>query len=157
MHKTARALESLSATDRELRDNKTLTEAFVHALSQRRATLRETIPQPFLAAYDALGRMGRRPAVVPMRKSHCGGCYLRLPPQVESAIRHRQSLPACPHCHRLLYSPPPEEQKETSTAKGDLEDSPVKGLSSKRLSQFPGRRPARKPQLRAARSARRRV
>lgn len=74
------------------------------ALEQRRVVLRETVPKVFLAAYDALGRVGRRPVVVEVRGGHCCGCYLRLPSQLDSTIRRRQSLSFCPRCGRLLYS-----------------------------------------------------
>ena len=81
-------------------------DGLVPVLEGRRAVLREAIPGIFLAAYDVLGRLRRRPVVVPVRSAHCGGCYLRLPPQLDSAVRRRQSLCICPHCRRLIYSPP---------------------------------------------------
>jgi len=156
MDRTVRALEDLSATDSQLGGNAPLTAEFVRALEKRRAALRDAIPEAFLVVYDALGRMGRRPAVVQVRNAHCGGCYLRLPPQLASAIRHRQSLRSCPHCRRLLYSPPPQESETASATKAELEH-PAKGLPSKRLLRIPGRRPARERRPSAARPARRRV
>src|SRR6266508_3994595 len=92
MDRTVHALEDLSATDSQLGGGAPLTAEFVRALKKRRAALRDAIPEAFLISYDSLGRMGRRPAVVQVRNAHCGGCYLRLPPQLDSAIRHRQSL-----------------------------------------------------------------
>jgi predicted nucleic acid-binding Zn-ribbon protein len=153
MDKTVRALEDLSATDGQLRGDAPLTDAFIRTLEKRRTALRDAIPESFLLAYDALGRMGRRPAVVAIRKAHCGGCYLRLPPQLESAIRRRQSLPACPHCRRLLYSP----SEDASAAKPEPERLPVKVTPPKRLSRFPERRSTRERRPPAARSTRRRV
>jgi hypothetical protein len=157
MDKTVRALEDLSATDRQLQDNTALTDAFVRALEKRRAALRDAIPEAFLVAYDALGRMGRRPAVVQVRNAHCGGCYLRLPPQLASAIRHRQSLRSCPHCRRLLFSPAPEVSENASETKPGLERALLKSPSSKRVGRIPGRRPARERLPSAARQERRRV
>jgi hypothetical protein len=80
-------------------------DGLAQALQERRAEFRNAIPGIFLAAYDALGRVSRRPVVVQVRGAHCGGCYLRLPPHLDSVIRRRQSLCLCPHCGRLLYSP----------------------------------------------------
>ena len=157
MDKTVRALEDLSATDGQLRGGAPLTDAFIRSLEKRRTALRDAIPEPLLIAYDALGRMGRRPAVVQIRKTHCGGCYLRLPPQLASAVRHRQSLRTCPHCRRLLYLPAPSESDSASAAKPEPERLPVKVPSSKRLSRFPEKRSARERRPPAARSARRRV
>src|SRR6266498_5726223 len=126
MDKAVRALEDLSATDSQLGGDAPLTAEFVRALEKRRAALRDAIPEAFLAAYDALGRVGRRPAVVPVRNAHCGGCYLRLPPQLAAAIRHRQSLCSCPHCRRLLYSPAPPETENAGDSRPALERSPAK-------------------------------
>jgi C4-type zinc ribbon domain len=103
--KTLRALVDLSQIDRQLSGEGALKDRVAHALEGRRAGLRKAIPGNFLAAYDALGRAGRRPAVVPVvRGAHCGGCYMRIPPQLESLVRRGQSLCSCPHCRRLLYS-----------------------------------------------------
>ena len=157
MDKTVRALEDLSATDGQLRGGAPLTDTFIRTLEKRRTALRDAIPESFLLAYDALGRMGRRPAVVAIRKAHCGGCYLRLPPQLDSAIRRRQSLRACPHCLRLLYSPAPAESENASGAQAGPERPPVKITPSKRLSRFPERRSARERRPPAAGSQRRRV
>ena len=96
MDRTARTLTDLSAVDDQLSGKEALMDARALALEQRRAALREAIPRVFLAAYDALGRVGRRPVVVEVRGGHCGGCYLRLPPQLDSSIRRRQSCASVP-------------------------------------------------------------
>lgn len=157
MDKTVRALEDLSATDRQLQDNTELTDAFVRALEKRRAALRGAIPEAFLAAYDVLGRKGRHPVVVQVRNAHCGGCYLRLPPQLAAAIRHRVSLRVCPHCRRLLYLPAPEESENAGEMKPQLERTSVKSPSPKRLGRISGRRPALEQRPPAARREQHRV
>src|SRR6266542_1603312 len=143
MDKTVRALEDLSATDSQLGGDAPLTAEFVRALEKRRTALRDAIPSALLVAYDALGRMGRRPAVVQVRNAHCGGCYLRLPPQLASAIRHRLTLRSCPHCRRLLYAPAPEESENANASQPEPEQSPVKARASKHARRISGRRPAR--------------
>lgn len=113
MDRTVRTLTDLSAIDDQISGKEALIDGL--ALEQRRAALRETVPRVFLAAYDALGRLGRRPVVVEVRGGHCCGCYLRLPSQLDSTIRRRQSLSSCPRCGRLLYS---------STRRSDSEAAP---------------------------------
>lgn len=118
MDRTIQALTDLSTVDDQLSGRKAPGDG--HALEERRAALRDAIPQTFLAAYDALGRAGRRPVIVPVRGAHCGGCYLRLPPKLDSSIRRRQSLCSCPHCRRLLYSRSAErEEAARSTGETD--------------------------------------
>jgi predicted nucleic acid-binding Zn-ribbon protein len=105
MDRTVRALADLSEVDHQLSGRGSLKDGLALALEDRRAALREAIPVNFLAAYDALGRAGRRPAVVPLvRGAHCGGCYMRIPPQLNAFVRQGLSLSSCPHCRRLLYS-----------------------------------------------------
>jgi predicted nucleic acid-binding Zn-ribbon protein len=116
MDRTVRALTDLSAVDDQLSRKEALMDRTLLALEAQRAALRDAIPRVFLAAYDALGRMGRRPVVVEVRGAHCSGCYLRFPPQLGSCIRRRQSLCPCPHCRRLLYMPPLTQESEISDA-----------------------------------------
>src|SRR5713226_4657032 len=116
MDRTVRALTDLSAVDDQLSRKEALMGRGVLTLKARRAVLREAIPKVLLTAYDALARMGRRPVVVEVRGVHCSGCYLRLPPQLGSSIRRRQSLCPCPHCRRLLYMPPSTQESEISDA-----------------------------------------
>ncbi len=157
MDKTIRALNDLSATDLQLRDDTASTDASVNALRKRRARLRKAIPDVILVAYDALDRIGRRPVAVEVRNAHCGGCYLRLPPQLASAIRHRLTLRSCPHCRRLLYSPAPEESENANKSKPEPELPQVKARTSKRVRRISGRRPSRGKPPAAERQERRQV
>lgn len=117
MDRTVRALTDLSTVDDQISRKEAPLERGVLALEAQRAALRETIPMVFLAAYDSLLRMGRRPVVVEVRGTHCSGCCLRLPPQLGSSIRRRQSLCLCPHCRRILYMSAP------AWASGDKNES----------------------------------
>jgi predicted nucleic acid-binding Zn-ribbon protein len=105
MEETVRALADLSEVDRRLSGEEELTKRVARTLEGRRAALRGSIPGNLLAAYDDLGRAGRRPAVVALvRGAHCGGCYMRIPPQLEGFVRRGQALCSCPHCRRLIFS-----------------------------------------------------
>jgi hypothetical protein len=151
MDRTVRALTDLSAVDDQLSGKEVLMDGLALALEERRAALRAAIPGVFLAAHDALGRVGRRPVVVQVHGGHCGGCYLRLPPQLDSVIRRRQSLCLCPHCRRLLYSSPRAgEGENTNESKHKLGDHPaMDGMAPKRVRRTAGRRLARQEPLAA--------
>lgn len=141
MDRTIRALTDLCTVDDQLSEKEALLGGLTRAFEERRAALREAIPGAFLAAYDALGRLGRRPVIVPVRDAHCGGCHLRLPPKVDSSIRRRQSLCSCPHCRRLLYS---VEIEKVSESKCEPPDRPAtKVRPPDRVRRPTGRRPAR--------------
>ncbi len=104
MDRTARRLNDLATVDDQLSGREALEEGVALALEDRRARLRESVPNAFLDLYDARRRTRRRPLIVEARGGHCGGCHLRLPPQLDSMIRQRRSLCSCPHCGRLLYA-----------------------------------------------------
>lgn len=104
MEEAVRALADLAAIDQQL-TTAAAGEEFTRAIARRRIALRKRIPGSLLESYDSLVRMGRRPAVVPASNAHCGGCHLRLPPQLDSSLRRGQSLCPCPHCRRLLFLP----------------------------------------------------
>ena len=106
------SLTDLSTVDDELANADPPEGARQLELKDRRAALRGRIPEIVLTTYDALARTRRRPVVVAVRSSHCGGCHLRIPPQLDSAIRRRESLSVCPHCRRLLYPTPPSAVQE---------------------------------------------
>jgi predicted nucleic acid-binding Zn-ribbon protein len=104
IEETVRALAELSDIDLRLSGAGSREDRVPRSLEGRRAALREAIPGNMLAAYDDLGRAGRRPAVVPLvRGSYCGGCYMRVPPQLHAFVRRGQSVCSCPRCRRLLY------------------------------------------------------
>jgi predicted nucleic acid-binding Zn-ribbon protein len=84
--------------------DRTVRTLIALALEGRRSGLRKSVSNVFLAVYDASGCAKRRPAVVEVRRGHCGGCHLRLPAQLDSTIRQRRSLYSCPHCGRILYA-----------------------------------------------------
>lgn len=138
MEETVRALTDLSEVDRALSGDPELTKRAAHSLEGRRAALREAIPGNLLAAYDDLGRAGRRPAVVALvRGAHCGGCYMRIPPQLEGFVRRGQSLCSCPHCRRLLFAPVPAD--ESGSESGPTRDAAKGGPALKRASASRGR------------------
>jgi hypothetical protein len=137
MDGTIRALTDLSEIDRRLEEKAALTGAAQTALERRRDALRKSIPAMPLESYDALGRAGRRPALLELRGAHCGGCYLRLPPQVHSRIRRRESLCACPHCHRLLYWP------ASGDGNGKVEPSRPAASPAPKISKAASRRTGR--------------
>lgn len=145
MDRTVRALTDLAAVDDQLSGREAVADGLAPALEKRRAALRKAIPGVFLAVYDALGQVGRRPVVVPVRGAYCGGCYLRLPPQLDSSIRRRQSLCPCPHCRRLLYSSARSGDGEnTGGSKHELGDHRAMNRgASKRARGIARTRPAR--------------
>lgn len=102
MNKQIAALRLLFSIDRQLRKPEGPADVTAKRLDKRRGLLRRKISGVLLTSYDALMRAGRYPPIVEVRGSHCGGCNLRLTPQIAREIRRGDGLLACPHCRRLL-------------------------------------------------------
>ena len=102
MNEKIDALRLLFSIDRRLRESEGTADVIVRRLEKRRASLRKEISKLLLKSYDALMSADRYPPVVEARGSHCGGCNLRITPQLACEIR-RGELRPCPHCRRLLF------------------------------------------------------
>lgn len=74
-------------------------------LERWRGTARSLLPPDVIAAYDALVRAGRYPAIVPLARGFCSGCHLRVPPQLLNRVALGHVLERCPHCQRFLHLP----------------------------------------------------
>jgi predicted nucleic acid-binding Zn-ribbon protein len=48
--------------------------------------------------------MGGGEAVVRVKRSACGGCYGRVPPQILLELRQNNRLYTCEHCGRIIVS-----------------------------------------------------
>jgi len=44
-------------------------------------------------------------AVVTYRRGSCGGCFNRIPPQLQIEIGARKEIITCEHCGRILVDP----------------------------------------------------
>jgi hypothetical protein len=146
IEETVRALAELSDIELRLSTLGSGKDRASRSLEGRRATLRETIPGNMLAAYDDLARSGRRPAVVPIvRGSYCGGCYMRVPPQLHAFVRRGQSVCSCPRCRRMLYV---ARDPESTGEKGSNAQATKKSPSGNRATPTRSRRisGAKRPQ-----------
>jgi predicted nucleic acid-binding Zn-ribbon protein len=65
-----------------------------------------------LAAYERIRKAKRGKAVVPIKRSACGGCFAKVPPQKLLELRQNKKLYTCEHCGRILVS---DEIVESST------------------------------------------
>lgn len=61
------------------------------------------IDPPLLAAYKRIrGSMINGLAVVKIHRDACGGCFNKIPPQMQLEIGQRKKITICEHCGRLL-------------------------------------------------------
>lgn len=55
--------------------------------------------------YQQLRSIRDRQAVVFVQEGACGGCHLKVQPQLVSEVRQQDKLITCPHCQRILLWP----------------------------------------------------
>ena len=64
---------------------------------------RKDIEPRLLKAYDKIRTSYRNGlAVVPIAREACGGCYNKIPPQIQIEIGVMKNIIACEHCGRIL-------------------------------------------------------
>jgi len=82
-------------------------EAEMAALRSERQTLVVGIPADWLARYEKIfqRRQGDN-AIARIEHGACGGCHMKLPPQVVHDTKKSLSIMHCSFCGRMLYLPP---------------------------------------------------
>jgi len=84
----------------------TKTEKEEKGLRKESEKARENIEERMLKYYDKTRAAYRNGlAVVTHRRSSCGGCFNRIPPQLQIEIGDRKEIITCEHCGRVLVDP----------------------------------------------------
>lgn len=81
------------------------------------------LPTGLAADFERLIRRAHGPAIPLEQPTHCTACHIRFAAQLESRVRNRSVIFACPRCFRLLYRvQPPSDPKERARPR-NLEES----------------------------------
>lgn len=63
---------------------------------------KKNIDEKLLTAYDRIrANVVNGIAVAPVVRGSCGGCFAKVPPQLQSDIRQRKKIVICEHCGRI--------------------------------------------------------
>ncbi len=81
-------------------------QAELAALTQNREDLAAAVDQSARARYDRLVRNKGENVVVGVQHGVCGGCHMRVPPQLLVQCQAQQELVTCSNCGRILYYTP---------------------------------------------------
>lgn len=92
-------IAQLNAREQNLR--KELSE-----LETNREELASAVDEGARARYERLVRSKGENVVVGVNHGVCGGCHMRLPPQLLVTCRAENELVTCSNCGRILYSTP---------------------------------------------------
>ena len=87
-------------------------DAQIAELKGERDKLLPGVSQTILRKYQRIFANKRDTAIVPLINYVCGGCHMRLPPQIANNVRKTNELVICETCSRILYWPDGLEKKE---------------------------------------------
>jgi predicted nucleic acid-binding Zn-ribbon protein len=91
-HKKSELTEIIAETEKE--------EA--HILAER-TEVEKHVDEKLVKAYDRIRlNVKNGIAVAPILRSSCGGCFAKMPPQLEADIRAYKKIVICEHCGRVL-------------------------------------------------------
>lgn len=77
----------------------------VAAEEEERQHIVADLERDLYARYQQLSAIRDRQAVVLVQEGACGGCHLKVQPQLVSELRRQDKLITCPHCQRILLWP----------------------------------------------------
>lgn len=101
--KLAKRNEDLKRKNDELSTILGKTEKEEEKLLKQSATARKGIEERLLKAYDKTRRTYRNGvAVAKLNRESCGGCFNKIPPQVQIEIGVMKTILTCEHCGRIL-------------------------------------------------------
>jgi len=75
-------------------------------LREGRAQLAAAVEEDLRVRYERLVKNRGETAVVGVQHGVCGGCHMRLPPQLLVTCRAEQEIVTCSNCGRILYYTP---------------------------------------------------
>lgn len=94
----------------EIEDKIKSIDQLVGEYRSERETIIARVQPSLLNRYTMLRQKRQGIAVVEARNGSCLGCNMNLPPQVYNNLFHADNLISCPHCQRLLFLRPQENQ-----------------------------------------------
>ena len=109
--------ENLAQKKVELEKIIAKTDAEERKLRRTSDKTRKDIDERVLRSYDRIrSRYRNGLAVVTVRRDSCGGCFNRIPPQLQIEIGLYKNLMACEHCGRVLVDDVIAEELEGTLA-----------------------------------------
>jgi predicted nucleic acid-binding Zn-ribbon protein len=107
--------KELEAKKVELKEIISKTEKEEKVLRKRSEEARKHVEPRLIKAYDKIRESYRNGlAVVHVERNSCGGCFNKIPPQVQLEISMRKKIIVCEHCGRVLVD---DNILEVDTAK----------------------------------------
>jgi len=97
--------KELKAKKKELDSLIAETEKEEESLLKKSKKAKNSLEDRLVNAYERVrGAYKNGLAVVTVERQSCGGCYNKIPPQLQLEIRTRKKINTCEHCGRILVA-----------------------------------------------------
>jgi len=74
------------------------------SLEEEHKSFINKIDLPLMEQYNYVKKQqADKIAIVPVKNSTCGGCYVNIPPQMYNELQRCDSIRFCPNCQRMIY------------------------------------------------------
>jgi len=117
MEKAEQFKEALTKARREVDEERIRVERECAEMDQRAAAVQQElagieadraarstgIDEQWMGRYNRIMKHVGDAAIVPVDHGTCGGCHMKLPPQVVHDTRRADAITACTFCGRMLY------------------------------------------------------
>jgi predicted nucleic acid-binding Zn-ribbon protein len=104
-HQVQVAEQELGQQTERVRQEQAVLAKQVTAEEEARQHIAADVARDLYARYQQLSSIRDRQAVVFVQEGACGGCHLKVQPQLVSEVRQQDKLITCPHCQRILLWP----------------------------------------------------
>lgn len=78
-------------------------DAEITDLERKRNGLAQNVDSTWLSRYERVFRRWGDFAVVPVENGACGGCHMKLTPQIVHDAKKADTIVVCSYCNRMLY------------------------------------------------------
>ncbi len=110
LHEAARSLAEertrIEAEIAQARERHQQDEQALHATRARRAEVQGRLTPDIYAQYQRVAQFRMGVGVAEVRNGACGGCHVRLRPQVYAEVLTNEHILRCESCSRVLYYVP---------------------------------------------------
>jgi uncharacterized protein len=108
--------EVLDKMRAEVEDEITEQMEKLHDLQAQRQEIQKSIPKQLLKRYDFIRGKRQGIAITEVRHGVCQACHMNLPPQKFIELQMDKELMTCPHCQRIIYFTPHDENGNSDPA-----------------------------------------
>lgn len=111
--------EEAKGIENNVQDEMNAIEGERKKVFEEKDKLIKTMDQKIISFYEKIRRWAGNSTVVHVRKQACGGCFMVINDKTYAEVIKSDDIITCPHCGRILYIKPPEEEKAEAATEAE--------------------------------------